>query len=452
MAEKVNEFAEIGVSGDKYSTGYNQDEFLKDLRGSNGVKKFREMRDNDSIVGAIMLGMEMLMRDAEYMIEPVDDSAPAEAEKEFVESLFTDMSHTFDDFMSEVVSYLTYGYHFAETVYKRRLGENKDPSKRSKYTDGRIGIRKLASRAQWTLDHFKIADDGGIQSFVQNPMAGHAQAIIPMQKGLLFRTTTLNNSPYGRSILRNCYVNYHYVTNIENIESIAIERELAGMPVARIPAKYLRSDATAEDKAFLAELNKIMRDIKFNEQAYMILPSDTYVDAMGKMTSIKQVEFELVSGSGSRAIDTGSVITRHYQNMTRSVLADFIMLGNGDGGSFALSKNKSDLFLKSLMAYLNNIEEIINDILLNRIWSLNGLNIDLKPNFKFGEVAPVDLEEFAGFIERMANSGMPLFPDEDLESHVREVSGLPERSDEAALLAQSMFNNSEPDDEPDTES
>jgi len=47
------------------------------------------------------------------------------------------------------------------------------------------------------------------------------------------------------SILRNAYTSYEYVNNLQSIEAIAVERELAGIPVARIPAEYLSGDATA---------------------------------------------------------------------------------------------------------------------------------------------------------------------------------------------------------------
>ena len=58
---------------------------------------------------------------------------------------------------------------------------------------------------------------------------------IPLNKSLYYRTTSINGDPSGRSILRNAYTSYEYLNNLQAIEAIAVERELAGIPVARIP-------------------------------------------------------------------------------------------------------------------------------------------------------------------------------------------------------------------------
>jgi len=51
-----------------------------------------------------------------------------------------------------------------------------------------------------------------------------------------------------------------------------------------------------------------------------------------------------------------------------------------------------------------------------------------------GSVAPVDLDELGGFIERLSRAGATMFPDDDLENHLRDVAGLPERApDDGAL-------------------
>jgi hypothetical protein len=62
---------------------------------------------------------------------------------------------------------------------------------------------------------------------------------IPSWKLLHYRTITTNNDPSGRSILRNAYKSYTFLNNLQSIEAIAVERELHGVPVGRMPAEYL---------------------------------------------------------------------------------------------------------------------------------------------------------------------------------------------------------------------
>ena len=109
-----------------------------------------------------------------------------------------------------------------------------------------------------------------------------------------------------------------------------------------------------------------------------------------------------------------------------SAMADFVMLGANERGSFALSQSKSVLFLKALEGYADTIAAQLNRKLLPYLWELNGMNPDDMPKIARGRIAPVDLEELGQFIQRLALSGVDLFPDEGLEKHLRDVAGLPE--------------------------
>ena len=138
---------------------------------------------------------------------------------------------------------------------------------------------------------------------------------------------------------------------MQSIEAVGVERELAGIPVARVPAEYLSPDATEGQIAFRNELQSILRDVKFNDQGYIILPSDTYPDKDGAPTGERLVDVELMSSSGTRNIDIDPIIRRYQHDIARSVLSEFLMLGGGSNGSYALSKSKTDLFLRALESY-----------------------------------------------------------------------------------------------------
>jgi len=149
---------ELGQGGTNTKDGtIRSDEFLPDLKGKRAIRKFREMRDNDSTIGAIMYATEQVLRDVDYYVEPANDSDEAKKEADFVKSVLEDMEHTLDDHISEALSHLTFGFSIFEVVYKRRRGPDFRAGKKySKYTDGRIGVRKLASRAQWTIERFDV--------------------------------------------------------------------------------------------------------------------------------------------------------------------------------------------------------------------------------------------------------------------------------------------------------
>ena len=185
----------IGVSGTNTRNGtLKADELQAELRGKRAIRKYREMRDNDATIGASLYAVEQMLRDVPFKIEPADDTDAANAKAEFLESILEDMDHTLDDHISEAISYLTFGFAAFEVVYKRRVGPYQtSPKKRSKYTDGHIGIRKLASRAQWTINRFEVEDQSGeTLGFYQDVTAGLGSNYIPMTKSILYRLSLIH--------------------------------------------------------------------------------------------------------------------------------------------------------------------------------------------------------------------------------------------------------------------
>ena len=410
----------LGVAGDNTHNGQiRADEFLPELRGSKAIRKYREMRDNDATIGAVMYSVEQILRDVELTVKPVDDTPAAKVEADFVASVLDDMDHTLDDHVAEALSYLSYGFGWFEVIYKRRVGPTeRSDKKHSKYTDGRLGVKKIASRAPWTINKFDVNQKTGeVLGIEQSVGLMNGRNYIPLNKSIYYRTTSLNGDPSGRSILRNAYTSYEYLNNLQSIEAIAVERELAGIPVARIPAEYLSGDASVAQAGFVHDLQQILRDVKFNEQGYIVLPSDTYPDKDGAPSSTRLVDIELMASNGKRNIDINPIVSRYQHDIARSVLSEFLLLGTS-GGSYALSKSKTDLFLRALESYIQAIVDVLNKQLVERLWQLNGLNYSLMPTIVAGDVAPHDLREVSSFLRNLNGAGI------DVSSHPEVISDL----------------------------
>jgi hypothetical protein len=407
----------MGIAGDNTKHGQiRADEFIPELRGQKAVKTFRQMRDNDATIGAVMYSVEQILRDVDMKVKPADQSDESLKEAAFVESVLADMDHTLDDHVAEALSFLSYGFSWFEVIYKRRVGPTEtSPKKNSKSTDGRLGVRKIASRAPWTVSKFDVVD-GDVMGVEQSVGFTGGKNYIPSSKSLYYHTTTLNGDASGRSILRNAYTSYTYLNNIQAIEAIAIERELAGIPVARIPADYLSSDATPDQTAFLFSLKQILRDLKFNEQGFIVLPSDMYPAKEG-VSNVPLVSVELMSASGKRNIDINPVVSRYQHDIARSVLSEFLLLGTS-GGSYALSKSKTDLYLRALESYIQAIVDVLNKQLVERLWQLNALDYNHMPTIVAGDVAPHDLREVSSFLRNLNGAGI------DVSSHPEVITDL----------------------------
>ena len=418
----------LGVSGRNTRDGnIRADEFLAELKGQRAIRKFREMRDNDSTIGAVMYATEQILRDVPYKVRPADESEEAKKSAEFVESVLKDMEHSLDDHISEAISALTYGFADFEVVYKRRGGpKTQNPKKMSKYSDGHIGVRKLAIRAPWTIDRFHVDETtGDLLGIYQSVGYTGTKNYIPATKLLHYKTTTNNGDVSGRSILRNAYKSYTYLNNFQNIEAIAVEREMHGIPIGRMPSEYLSSEATDAQVAVRQEFETLLRDLKRNEQGYGLLPSDLYVNVDGNPTNERLMDIELISSNGKRDIDINPIIKRYQEDIARSIMAEFTMLGSGTNGSHALSKSKTSTFLKSLESYIQTIYDTINRQLLEPLWRLNGFDFATIPTIEPGDVAPHDLKELGSFLRNLNGANIDLADQMDIVDELLTNAELP---------------------------
>jgi phage gp29-like protein len=139
---------ELGLSGLRHYAGHVREEFLADLSGARGARVYREMRDNDPVVGAVLFAIEMLLRGVAWRVEPAANGAADRAAADFVRQALDDMDHGFEETLSEALSFLTYGWALFEIVYKRRKIAD------SRFADGAVGWRKFAIRAQDSLSRW----------------------------------------------------------------------------------------------------------------------------------------------------------------------------------------------------------------------------------------------------------------------------------------------------------
>lgn len=346
----------------------------------------------------------------------------SEQAAEFVESCFLDMSHSWEDTLSSIMSFIPYGWSYHEIVYKRRKGpDQKDGSKRSTFDDGKIGWRKFALRSQDSKLRWEF-DEGDDLNGMWQLAPGNPMVYLPIEKCLLFRTTTAKGNPEGRSALRNAFRPWYFKKRIEEIEAVGIERDLAGLPVAWVPYEYLTSSATPEQQQVVEQVKMIARNIKRDEQEGVVWPQA--FDEGGN----KLFDLTLLSTGGQRQFDTDKIIARYDQRIAMVMLADFILLGHEKVGSHSLGASKIDLFTAAIEAWLFHIADVFNKHAIPRLLKLNGIDIKYAPKLTFGSIQPVDLEALGSFLGSVSAAGMPLFPDDELDSYLRTKAGFPART------------------------
>jgi hypothetical protein len=407
----------LGSSGLNRSGGVVHEEYLRELAGQRWRRTLREMIDQDPVIGAVLFAVEMLIRQVEWPVVPASDKPEAMEVAEFVQGCLDDMETTWPDTLAEITSFLAWGWSYMEIVYKLRGGDARDPKRRSKYSDGRVGWRKWGIRSQESLDEWDFDEEGGVRGLWQMPPPDYRRRYIPADKALHFRVTSRKGNPEGRSILRNAYRPWYFLKHIQNIEGIGIERDLAGLPVAHVPAEVLAEPRTAEYQAVYDAIKDVVTNIRRDEQEGVMWP--LAYDANGHPL----YKLELLSTGGTRQFDTDKIINRYKSEIAMSVLADFILLGHEAVGSFALASSKTSLFSVAIGAWLQSIAAPINDKGIPDLLRLNGIPLDLAPRLVPGDVETVDLTELGNYIKALTGGGVSF--DEEEQRWLKSQAGIP---------------------------
>lgn len=444
-------FYEIGISGIPRYGAISRvyDEFQRELQGPHGMKLYREAIDNCPIIGAFLFALQHLSRDVEFRVEPasganVDSQLAGKVADRVKGALFDDLEYSWPDQLSEILSMVPFGWALCELTYKRCQGmtppQQPNPYQAppllagetgqgpqepdftpSKFSDGWLAWKNWGLRAQDTLHMWEWDDRSRPLVMQQMAPPDYKVRRIPLSKALLFRAQVNKSSPEGKSVIRNAMPSYLYRKNIQNIEGIGIERDLAGYPVFTViepdtqkgiapPDLWNTSDAKMV--ALLAQIQNMARSIRNDEQAGLVLPW--------------WLKFTLASTGSRRMFDTNSVIERYDQRIAMVMLADFIMLGHGSVGSKSLASTKASLFTTALNSFLASIAGTINRVAIPQLMKLNGVPDELAPTVDHGDAEDVPLEALGNYIGALAKAGMPLFPNADLEKALLSAAKLPD--------------------------
>lgn len=416
-------YEEVGRTGLKQISGFLQEEFVTDLRGQKGARIYREMVDNNADLGAFTQLVKRLLQQVTWRFEPFSSDAKHVEQAEWFDGCLEDMEHSWPETLSEICTMLQFGYAPMEVTLKPRRGWSRNESKRSRFDDGLIGWRKMSLRAQESIFQWIYDDDNReLVSVIQLPPPIYSRVEIPMDKILNFRLDVERDNPEGRSLLRSAYQDYFIVKRLTAIAAIGAERNLNGIPVMSIPAEYMRANASDADRAVYAKAQAIVQNIRVDEQAGIVIPSQ--YDAETKQPLFK---LELLSVAGkSGGVDVDAMIKRHQTNMLRAVLSDWMMLGTGSAGSWALSSDRTDQFGVVLGGIMDIICGVMNRRAVPALAYVNGWDLNELPTMQHGDVESPDLDKLGNFIQKVMQSGA-LTADNELEDYLREAAHLPAR-------------------------
>lgn len=402
LAEKPTE-EELGATGTVYSAGQIiQPDYNADLVGEKALEVYDKMRRSDGTVAAMLAACSLPIRAATWGVRSASDDAKDKEIAELVERSLFGMTITWDDFLRHALLMEVFGFYVFEKVWE---------------LDGdRVWGRKLAPRMPQTINEWRFDDTGGLASIRQ--LAWRKEQLgyidIPVDKLLVFTLNREGSNYTGISLLRPAYKHWFLKDKLYRIDVMAAERHGVGIPVGSI--KDAGVSATEIEKA-----ERALRSLHAHEKGYLMEPSN-------------RIAFRIEDMKGGTLRSIIESIQHHDVQIARSVLAEFLTVGTGDSGSWAMVRDKSSFFLLALQSIAKNIADTINRYYVQQLVDFNFEGVQDYPILEYSRLESRDATNLANAVSALLTSG-GLTADPELEGTLRTELDLPAKPEPTSEMA-----------------
>ena len=395
------------------------------------INTYRKMQADPTVGGALQ-GYENILSLVSWKTQAVDreemgiseedfDEEKANEYRDFIQSCFTDTGSSIEDLVASALDMLAIGFQITVPQFKVRGGYNDDPKFNSKYNDGKIGWKSWKTLRQESIDKWLVPDGEGYDELtgLRQIRVNGGYEEIPRNRFLLFRTTTKGGSMEGESILYSAVSTWLKLQKTLDTEQVALVRNLEGIPVLKLPSRYLSDSATEDEKTLRNYLIRMVKSVKFNEQTALVLPSE-YDDQGNPLIDVSL----MTAGTNVRVDQCRQVASAQEQLIAESILANFLKLGSG-GGSYAMSSSLQDMFVLAMKKYLDNISSVINNEAIPTLLRINGMDLEYAPKLVH---EGLDIESVAAWTDALAKlvqSGV-VIPTKALQRHALTKLSAPE--------------------------
>ena len=414
---------EVGALALRVFNGVTQDELRRELNWPNSITTYKQMSDHSAINAPLTLFSNIIAK-ATWIYKPPENATEEEKNQvKIINQMMGDMEHSWGDFIQDVLSSNVFGFCVNEKVYRKRHKANG-----SMYDDGIIGWKKLPIRVQESISKFIFSEDGndviGVQqnlssiNDIYNRFSRKSNLInIPRSKFLLFRTGKHRGDPFGKSPLRDAYLAWRFLTQLEELEALGVAKDLNGIPVLRLPPQVLSADGSPENQDQRLYFENAIRNLQVGEQMGIILPA--LYDEQGKSL----YDIELLSTDGKKNFDLNKIKEYYRSLIFISLFADILLQGVTNTGSFALGSIKNSLSGAYAERLISNIAEVIQNDLIRQTYEINSWPTERMGKLDFDNLDNTDIESLSKYLQRVASVGL-LEKDRAVLNAVRQGIGI----------------------------
>lgn len=402
---------EVTASGIQPGVGVvTQVDYVPELRGENLYREYDKMRKSDSQIKGSLAAIKLPLMAADWHLEPPPDATPKEVENtDFLSSqLFPKLARR---------SVHTEGWRYRLRHILLHLDFGSMPMEKVwavEDIDGRpmVTLPKLSPRLPRTITEWNVNNHGEFAGVVQQAsrIDGNFTSVsIPAEKLLLFVNELEGSDFRGLSILRAARKDWYYKDRLQRINAITLEKRGAGIDVGTLTNGDDAQKAAAED---------VLMQVRTHERAY-VLETDKFkyrMDGIGAGGTLSPLES----------------IKYHDWMILQGMLTQFLGMGDGDGGSYAMHADKTTFFLMAILGISEETREPFNTDLLPEWTAYNYGDAVRSPVLDHSRLDRRDVDKVVNALKALVPEGI-ITIDPSIEMTMRELLELPELQEEEEL-------------------
>lgn len=407
-----------------------------DLKLPQAFKTYRNMMENEYIGAGVGL-IQSLINKLDYELKCDDDCT--EAQKKLVKKLNKSLDNIDGmdktQFLNYILSLLPYGHSMFEIVMKKDGGDFTfdtfspiHPINVNKYVYSRNKLEKL---------ELGTADNDG--KLIQNTTKVED---LTGDKVLMFKLNADLDNPLGRSVLNRCYMPWKKLEIVSEYELIGVAKNLSGVLKVKAPSEYINDyllNPTSDNAKYMEDLIDQAELLHAGKSCVSVIPSDA------TQNGVSMFDITTIGNADGNDMDTNAIIKRLEGSILTTLYTDILMLGQGSGGSFALSDSKTTLLTLVIESILKAISRGFEHA-VNVAHELSIVEKKGKVSLSFDGIEKLDFEAYTRGMQRLVDANI-LTPDDALEKTVRERANLGERDTETSRETESSTTDQNERDE-----
>jgi hypothetical protein len=335
------QYDELGTSGLKQFSGFVEEAFAAELRWPTCEPLYRRLLRSDPEMTMVRLAFGALARSQSIEWELPDKPSDGDKQaQEFAQQVTDDVAGGVGAFLEKAATRAPFmGWAWWEVVPGLRDPQWTPPGEddwRSEYSDGKVGIRRLAWRDPSSFYHWDFGENGRLRGMVQQDFP-HPALTLPIERSLHI-TFGDSDNPEGLALLEAVWRLERIKYGLEVIQGIGFEHaagylevtaENGLQPQDRIEVqRAARAIMTAQEGNYAAWPKGVsgeLKDVPFSAAA-AILESIRYFGMLKLMVcNMQWMALSSVSGSGSYAAmnDSSSMAVMTYNAMMDGFASQF---------------------------------------------------------------------------------------------------------------------------------